>query len=508
MGKFRAWWRTHRPTTRRLAQIYCALLYNANIRGFVEGSIYTGKTKAACVPGLNCYSCPGAVGACPLGALQNAVASSGARAGTYVIGILMLFGVMLGRTVCGWLCPAGLVQELLFKIPTPKIRKSRFTRLLSLLKYGILAVFVLALPLWYAVKHQLPVPAFCKYICPAGTLEGAGGLLIHEQNSGMFAMLGALFTQKALILLAVGLACIFCYRTFCRFLCPLGAIYSFFCRAAIIGVKVDQAACIHCDRCVRACRMDVDHVGDRECIHCGECMDSCPTGAISIRAGESVTLKVPRTLGGLKAETVFENEHRKTKSRGRAVWAMLLVILAAALVYFDFAPGEQATGASGVSPLGVQETLEEPSTAPIGYAPGERLEDFTVDTLDGGTFHLADHAGHATIINLWATYCAPCIQELSYFSRIALEHPEVRVLAVHASLLTEENLPGYLAGKEWDGVQFALDLPDDRIYGIVGADALLPRTIVLNRRGEVTYNQAGSMDYETLRTLLEQAEAP
>ena len=121
MGKFRAWWRTHRPTTRRLAQIYCALLYNANIRGFVEGSIYTGKTKAVCVPGLNCYSCPGAVGACPLGSLQNAVASSGARAGTYVIGFLMLFGVMLGRTVCGWLCPAGLVQELLFKIPTPKI---------------------------------------------------------------------------------------------------------------------------------------------------------------------------------------------------------------------------------------------------------------------------------------------------------------------------------------------------------------------------------------------------
>ena len=107
MDKLKNWWRSHRPTTRRLAQVYCALLYNANLKGFVEGKIYTGPVKNVCVPGLNCYSCPGAVGACPLGALQNAAASTGARAGTYVLGILMLFGIILGRMVCGWLCPMG-----------------------------------------------------------------------------------------------------------------------------------------------------------------------------------------------------------------------------------------------------------------------------------------------------------------------------------------------------------------------------------------------------------------
>ncbi len=136
-----------RPSTRRLVQLYSALLHNAHLKGFIDGEIYQGKAKYACVPGLNCYSCPGAAGACPLGALQNALASTGHRAGWYVLGILLLFGVTLGRTVCGWICPFGLIQELLNRIPTFKLRKSRVTRALSWLKYAVLAVFVLAIPL-------------------------------------------------------------------------------------------------------------------------------------------------------------------------------------------------------------------------------------------------------------------------------------------------------------------------------------------------------------------------
>ena len=111
-----SWWQTHRPSTRRLAQLYSALLYNAYIKGFIKGEIYTGKTKIVCVPSLNCYSCPGAVGACPLGAIQNALSASGHRAGWYMIGIILLFGITLGRTICGWFCPVGLIQELLHNV--------------------------------------------------------------------------------------------------------------------------------------------------------------------------------------------------------------------------------------------------------------------------------------------------------------------------------------------------------------------------------------------------------
>ena len=127
------WWEAHRPSKRKLIQLYSALLYNAHLRGFIDGEIYQGKAKAVCVPGFNCYSCPGAAGACPLGSIQNALAYSGHRAGWYVLGIIMIFGLSLGRTICGWLCPLGLVQELLHKIPTPKIKKSRVTCALSYL---------------------------------------------------------------------------------------------------------------------------------------------------------------------------------------------------------------------------------------------------------------------------------------------------------------------------------------------------------------------------------------
>ena len=246
-----SWWQAHKPTTRRLVQLYSALLPNAHVKGFIDGKIYQGRAKYACAPGFNCYSCPGAVGACPLGSIQNALGSAGHRAGWYVLGIILLYGVILGRTVCGWLCPLGLIQELLHRIPTPKIRKSPVTRALSWLKYVLLIVFVVAIPLTYGLRYDLPLPAFCKYICPAGTSEGAMGLLANPANAEMFSMLGILFSRKFAIMLGIALACVFCFRAFCRFICPLGAIYGLFNRFNVIGVRVDAARCNGCGACVR-----------------------------------------------------------------------------------------------------------------------------------------------------------------------------------------------------------------------------------------------------------------
>ena len=253
-------------------QLISALIYNANIKGFSDGVIYFGNLKGVCVPGLNCYSCPGAVASCPLGSLQNAVASSGRTIPFYIIGTLLLFGVLFGRFICGFLCPFGLIQELLYKIPSPKLKKSKVTRKLSCLKYILLAVFVVILPLMFAY------PGFCKYICPAGTLEA--GILLTMYDETIAALRGALFNWKAAVLAAVVIGAVIVYRGFCRFICPLGAIYSFFNRIAIVGVTVDEAKCTKCGHCVRMCKMDIKNVGDRECISCGECMDVCPEDAV------------------------------------------------------------------------------------------------------------------------------------------------------------------------------------------------------------------------------------
>ena len=131
------------PSKRKLIQLYSALLFNANIKGFVGGKIYKGPLKNVCTPGLNCYSCPGASGACPLGSLQNSLSSTEKGSWYYVVGILLLWGILFGRMICGWLCPFGLIQELLYKIKTPKLKKNRFTRILSYFKYVLLVFFVI-----------------------------------------------------------------------------------------------------------------------------------------------------------------------------------------------------------------------------------------------------------------------------------------------------------------------------------------------------------------------------
>ncbi|MGN0823631.1 MAG: 4Fe-4S binding protein, partial [Candidatus Coproplasma sp.] len=280
LTKVKSWFISHKPTKRRLIQLYSALLHNANIKGFVSGEIYTGDTKKVCAPGLNCYSCPGAIGACPLGALQDSLANSGKSVPAYIFGILILFGLLLGRVICGFLCPFGLIQELLYKIRTPKLRKSRFTRIASYFKY-ILLILVIAIPLIYA-----GIPVFCKYVCPAGTLEGAVSLLANIKNSGFYEMLGYLFTWKFCVLIVVVVASVFIYRFLCRFICPLGAIYSLFSKISLLGVKLDKDKCINCGLCIQGCKMDIKHVGDHECIQCGECISVCPVQAISWKGSQ------------------------------------------------------------------------------------------------------------------------------------------------------------------------------------------------------------------------------
>nr|WP_326208486.1 4Fe-4S binding protein [uncultured Oscillibacter sp.] len=278
--------RVHRHRMRisrqRLIQLAAAALFNGYAAGFQRGRIFTGGSKAVCVPVLNCYSCPGALGACPIGALQTALGAK-RHFPFYVLGTLMLFGVVLGRAVCGLLCPFGLVQDLLHKIPVPKRTvPRRLDRPARYLKYGVLAALVILLPAVLVTDAGIVPPLFCKYLCPAGTLEGGIPLLLADPNLRKVA--GALFSWKALVLAVILAASALVHRPFCKYLCPLGAFYALFNRFSFFQMRLDQDQCVGCGKCEAACPMQVEVTTDinhPECIRCGKCKSVCPTGAIS-----------------------------------------------------------------------------------------------------------------------------------------------------------------------------------------------------------------------------------
>lgn len=266
----------------RIIQLFSAALFNGYVIGFRNGRIFAGRSKAFCVPVLNCYSCPGALGACPIGALQTAIGTR-RHFPFYVLGTLMLFGVVLGRAVCGLLCPFGFIQDLLYKVPVPKWKVPvRIDRPARYVKYLVLVTSVFLIPVFFLAKPGMIPPYFCKYICPAGTLEG--GIPHMLANPALHSLAGALFNWKALVLALILTASAFVPRPFCRYLCPLGAFYSLFNRFSFYQMHLDRHACIGCGKCERSCPMGVEvtkDLGGPECIRCGKCRSVCQAGAIS-----------------------------------------------------------------------------------------------------------------------------------------------------------------------------------------------------------------------------------
>ena len=267
---------------RTAVQLASAAFLNGYGAGFAGGKIYTGSFKTVCVPVLNCYSCPGALGACPVGAMQAVLGGQRHMFAFYVLGTLMLFGVVLGRLLCGFICPFGFVQDLLAKIPVKKIQPGRKTdRYMRRIKYFVLFVFVLIIPVIWVRAAGIEEPFFCKYICPVGTLEG--GIPLVLMNSQLRELVGALFNWKLLLLAFFIAGSVFISRFFCRYFCPLGAFYGFFNRISFYSMELDREKCISCGKCVEVCPMGIDirdSLNSAECIRCGRCTAGCPGDAI------------------------------------------------------------------------------------------------------------------------------------------------------------------------------------------------------------------------------------
>ena len=554
MKKVFTWIKNHLPTKRRLIQLYCALLFNANIKGFVTGQIYKGSLKNICTPGLNCYSCPGASGACPMGALQNAMAASGKRTPYYVFGIILLYSILFGRMICGFFCPFGLVQELLHKIKTPKLKKSKVTKVLSYFKYIVLAVMVFIVPLLYVFRER-GIPAFCKYICPAGILEGAIGLLSHVDNAAELANLGPLFTWKFSLFVIFIVGSVFIFRFFCRFFCPLGALYGIFNRFAILGIRLEDDKCISCGKCKKTCQVDISKVGDHECVNCGACVEGCPTGAISWRGGKIFLppneIETEKELGRALTEeekAEVSDKAQRVKTRGKIVKIVSLVTAAAlligTLVYYNFIYKDPTENVVYIGDCydkdsdrhcdvcqielyctdsdsngRCDECKKKITSEDMKHFYGNKLTEECIgahlEVLDengktGEIFNPATNRGKITIINFWGVWCNACVEELPDFNRIAEEYSDkVTVVAIH-TVSESENAPAWIGKNysDWDKMIFALDkriegANADSYYTALGGTGGYPITIILTPDGTVSASHFSSLHYDDLKAEIE-----
>ena len=267
-------------------QAFFALALNAWIPSWFKGGIFQGGIKGVCVPALNCYSCPSAMGACPIGAMQTffgglrfnlSVAQK--KFGLYVAGLLATVGSAVGRLPCGWICPFGFFQELVHKVPSPKIKIPHF---LTYFRYVVLATTVVALPLLIVDQFGYGQTWFCKWICPAGTLEAGIPLMLIKAD--LRPLIGFMYYWKlgllALFLVWFALS----RRPFCRTVCPLGAFWGLFNKASLFRMAVDDEKCTLCDKCTKDCPVEISiykSANSPDCVRCLKCVSSCKFGAIS-----------------------------------------------------------------------------------------------------------------------------------------------------------------------------------------------------------------------------------
>ncbi len=241
-------------------------------------------TRGFCVPALNCWTCPAAAFSCPIGAIGTSFANH--IFPFYALGLVLLFGIIAGRFWCGWVCPFGLLQDVLYKVPTYKINPPRF---LNYARYVFLVGGVFLVP--YLARSTETSLFWCQY-CPAGRIEAG----IYAK----FVTPGWPQTLRLTVLVGFVLFMIAVRRGFCRVFCPLGAIFGLCNKISLWRITLDDESCTSCGQCEKVCPVGhriEDSPDSPDCIRCLEC-EECKFGAVS--HGFSLPGKKPGKAKGKK----------------------------------------------------------------------------------------------------------------------------------------------------------------------------------------------------------------
>ena len=303
-------------------------------------------------------------------------------------------------------------------------------------------------------------------------------------------------------------SCVFIYRAFCRFFCPLGALYGLFNRISVLGIRLDRPKCIDCGKCHAECKMDIKHVGDHECISCGECISVCPTKAISFK-GSRIILPENEISAPDESvtdeERIFEREKRSRRQRivKTVVGTLMTLLLAGTLIYYNF--------------------IDKNVEIPEGSEVGDMCPDYNVPLFDengetGEYFNPAANPGKITVINFWGTWCGPCKEELPDFDRIATEYKNsVTVIAVHTTYKYEEAAQYVMDNFKDSDMLFGVDSPYeddesvDHFFTTLGGADSYPITIILDKEGVIIHTIMNTVHYDDdgdskgLKSLIEEA---
>ncbi len=245
------------------------------------------RSTLGCVPVLNCQSCEMATGACPVGTLQNFLLRLDFP--FFLVGSMFTFGLLLGRWACGWLCPFGMISDLVDRVSGHRYRPPHYFRAGKYVMLSLLLLVGLAFGLTGATTSP-----FCFSFCPAGKILGLTPYFLTSAaeetpvlvTSPLANTVGFLCSWWHLIVMLTfaALMLFISGRVFCTYLCPLGGFLGLFQRVAAIRIGHEASSCTNCDRCLAVCPMAIDLASDdflthSDCVACGRCVRACVAGA-------------------------------------------------------------------------------------------------------------------------------------------------------------------------------------------------------------------------------------
>ena len=209
--------------------------------------------------------------------------------------------VLVGRFFCGFFCSFGAVQDLLW-LGSHRLRAlfpgkrnlKKADRIFRFAKYAVLFYFIIFV--WSgvtAVKTAGPWQVFGQYV-----------------SFGHWPGLKPLLSVGGILLLVIFIGSLFVQRFFCRYFCPMGAIYSLISQASFLKIDKPRDGCGKCHLCTSKCPMGMDltkkdRIAGGECISCQKCVSWCPKGNARFRSRYGVLIGVGVTCITIMVSQLF-----------------------------------------------------------------------------------------------------------------------------------------------------------------------------------------------------------